>query len=42
MGESLEVLMSEERMAVLCKEIDTWATEKAKENSMEVCFGPAL
>lgn len=35
-GENLKVLMSEERMAVLCQEIDEWAAEKAKEDSMEV------
>lgn len=36
MGDSLEVLMSEERVAHLCQEIDEWAAKKAKEDSMEV------
>ena len=37
-GENLKVLMSEERMAVLTKEIDEWAAKKAEEDSMEVCM----
>lgn len=36
MGNNLITLMSDERMAVLCNEIDTWAAEKAKEDSAEV------
>lgn len=35
-GENLKVLMSEERMTVLTQEIDEWAAQKAKEDSMEV------
>lgn len=35
-GDNLEVLMSDERVAVLCQEIDEWAAQKAKEDSMEV------
>ena len=35
-GENLKVLMSEERMAVLTKEIDEWAAKKAEEDSVEV------
>ena len=35
-GENLKVLMSEERMAVLTKEIDDWAAKKAEEDSLEV------
>ncbi|CAN0417433.1 unnamed protein product, partial [Ectocarpus sp. 12 AP-2014] len=34
-GENLKVLMSEERMAVLTKEIDDWAANKAEEDSTE-------
>ncbi|CAM9251597.1 unnamed protein product [Ectocarpus sp. 4 AP-2014] len=34
-GENLKVLMSEERMAVLTKEIDDWAAKKAEEDSTE-------
>lgn len=36
MGENLKVLMSDERMAVLTKEIDDWAAKKAEEDSVEV------
>ena len=36
MGDNLEVLMSEERVAVLCKEVDEWTARKAEEDSMEV------
>lgn len=35
-GENLKVLMSDERMAVLTKEIDDWAAKKAEEDSVEV------
>lgn len=35
-GENLKVLMSDERMAVLTKEIDDWAAQKAEEDSVEV------
>lgn len=35
-GENLKVLMSDERMAILTREIDEWAAQKAKEDSMEV------
>ncbi|CAM9130911.1 unnamed protein product [Scytosiphon promiscuus] len=35
-GENLKVLMSEERMTVLTQEIDEWAAQKAKEDSMEL------
>lgn len=35
-GENLKVLMSEERMTVLTKEIDDWAAKKAEEDSVEV------
>ncbi|CBJ26974.1 conserved unknown protein [Ectocarpus siliculosus] len=35
-GENLKVLMSEERMAVLTKEIDDWAAKKAEEDSTEL------
>ncbi|CAM9849459.1 unnamed protein product, partial [Ectocarpus sp. 12 AP-2014] len=35
-GENLKVLMSEERMAILTKEIDDWAAKKAEEDSTEL------
>lgn len=35
-GENLKVLMSEERIAILTKEIDDWAAKKAEEDSTEV------
>ncbi|CAN0278710.1 unnamed protein product [Pylaiella littoralis] len=34
-GENLKVLMSDERMAILTKEIDDWAAQKAEEDSVE-------
>ncbi|CAM9288324.1 unnamed protein product, partial [Laminaria digitata] len=34
-GQNLEVLMSDERVAHLCEEIDEWAAQKAEQDSME-------